>query len=101
MGRAVPALEHAAPAVATSSEGLGTSLGAPFHSLNMTFSRNGRTHGLLPADTLYSNSPVNGLLFVHGTIGKPLFHHLFPFKNAIIFWDISFFNETFLNLSTV
>lgn len=72
--RAVPALEHAAPAVGTSSEGLGlgTTPGTPFHGLNMAFSRNGRAHALLPADTLYSNSPVNGLLFVHGTIGKSL-----------------------------
>ncbi|KAL0030394.1 hypothetical protein WJX79_000988 [Trebouxia sp. C0005] len=69
--RAVPALEHAAPAVGTSSEGLGlgASPGAPFHGLNMAFSRTGRAHALIPADTLYSNSPVNGLLFVHGIIG--------------------------------
>ncbi|KAL0047976.1 hypothetical protein WJX82_004829 [Trebouxia sp. C0006] len=69
--RAVPALEHAAPAVSTSSEGLGlgASPGAPFHGLNMAFSRTGRAHALIPGDTLYSKSPVNGLLFVHGTIG--------------------------------
>ena len=71
--RAVPALEHAAPAVGTLPEGVGlgggSAGGAPFHGLNMAFARTGRAHALIPADTLYSSSPVNGLLFVRGTIG--------------------------------
>ena len=73
--RAIPALEHAAPAVGASSVGMnaGGSAGvAPFHGLNMAFARTGRGHPLIPADTLYSNSPVNGLLFVRGTIGQCL-----------------------------
>lgn len=74
--RPVPALEHAAPAVPASSEGAGTggpAGAAPFHGLNMAFARTGRGHPLIPTDTLYSKSPVNGLLFVHGTIGQCLF----------------------------
>ncbi|KAL3160063.1 hypothetical protein ABBQ38_009778 [Trebouxia sp. C0009 RCD-2024] len=70
--RAIPALEHAAPAAGTLSEGVGVGGpmgGAPFHGLNMAFARTGRAHDLIPAETLYSTSPVNGLLFVRGTIG--------------------------------
>lgn len=73
----MPALEHAAPAVGTLPEGVGpgggSAGGAPFHGLNMAFARSGRAHALIPAETLYSSSPVNGLLFVRGTIGQQTF----------------------------
>lgn len=73
----MPALEHAAPAVGTLPGGAGlgggSAGGAPFHGLNMAFARSGRAHALIPAETLYSSSPVNGLLFVRGTIGEKTF----------------------------
>lgn len=80
----MPALEHAAPAVGTMAEGGaagGPAGGAPFQGLNMAFARTGRGHPLIPADTLYSNSPVNGLLFVRGTIGE---NALMPHKAAAL-----------------
>ena len=84
--RAVPALEHAAPAVGTLPEGVGlgggSAGGAPFHGLNMAFARSGRAHALIPAETLYSSSPVNGLLFVRGTIGEK--HSVFAFLISIL-----------------